>query len=288
MVLVALAVVWALRARRDRRLAVAIASLGLAAPWLCGAEPLLATALAAHAALFVLMRTVELVRERVPRTARWQLASLLLVLDLRALQTGPRHFPWADAGRLLGYLLLAWSSACVVVDVAPAQGAAGCTLRWLAGAALVYAVADAHGHALTVVLAAIGRRGPPMQDVPIRARSVREFWGRRWNLNVSRWIRRNVHRPAARRVGPVAGVAAAFVFSAAAHVYLVLGLDELWVVFAMGAFFVVQGAAAVLEGRLGVQRWPRWAQHAWTIAAVAGPSPLFVEPFLRVVLPSPG
>jgi hypothetical protein len=49
----------------------------------------------------------------------------------------------------------------------------------------------------------------------------------------------------------------------------------------MTSYFVVQGAFAWLEGPLGVETWPRPAAHAWTIAAMAGTSPLFVEPALQ-------
>ena len=79
-------------------------------------------------------------------------------------------------------------------------------------------------------------------------------------------------------------MAAAFTVSAALHVYCALPpLGPAWAG-VMGAFFLVQGAAVVLERATGAPSgWPRPAQHAWTLVWLLASSPLFVEPFLRAV-----
>jgi hypothetical protein len=51
----------------------------------------------------------------------------------------------------------------------------------------------------------------------------------------------------------------------------------------MASFFALQGVLMVVESRLRQRRWPPIARRIWTICAVGGTSPLFVEPFLRIL-----
>ena len=118
---------------------------------------------------------------------------------------------------------------------------------------------------------------------PIRAHTVRQFWGEHWNLNVQAWFRRHAFLPLARRGHARLGVAAGFVTSALLHFYLVAAPIGVRWALPMAGFFLAQGLIAVGETRVQVARWPRAAQHVWTVCAVLGCSPLFVEPMLRVL-----
>ena len=51
----------------------------------------------------------------------------------------------------------------------------------------------------------------------------------------------------------------------------------------MAAYFVIHGAGMLLERRLGVGMWRVGARRAWTLAWVLVPSPLFIEPALRML-----
>ncbi len=268
-----------------RWVAVGIAALGLLIPlWLAG-TPLLLTALCVHSTLFVFMRSVDLARDPRPRSAVWRIASVLSVVDLRELRAGRRRVDHEAFAAVLAYFGGVLAGICLVSMVAPSvAGTPGLALRWLGGAVLVYCAADAFACAVQLGAAALGMRLPPIHRVPIAARSVREFWSRRWNINVSRWIRRHVYEPLRAVAGVRLALMGGFVVSAAVHAWLVyVPLDAVAMV-PMAAYFVIQGLIVLAEGRLRVRAWQSSTQRLWTIVAVAGPSPLFVEPFVRVVM----
>ncbi|KAE8783096.1 putative long-chain-alcohol O-fatty-acyltransferase 4 [Hordeum vulgare] len=54
-------------------------------------------------------------------------------------------------------------------------------------------------------------------DRPYLSASLWDFWGRRWNLSVPVVLRSGVYRPVRARLGPAAGVLAAFVVSGLVH-----------------------------------------------------------------------
>jgi hypothetical protein len=49
----------------------------------------------------------------------------------------------------------------------------------------------------------------------------------------------------------------------------------------MLVFFVTQGMFILLELWAGVARWHPLLAHTWTVVAVLGCSPLFIEPLLQ-------
>ena len=136
-------------------------------------------------------------------------------------------------------------------------------------------------HAATCALAigalVLGRNG-------VRARTVAEFWGKRWNRAVGEWLGEFVFAPLARCGHPALGLMSAFVASALVHAWLAaVALGELRAALSIAAYFVVQGGAVLVERRLGVRAWPPAVARAWTALVVAGPSPLGVGPFLRTL-----
>ena len=76
-----------------------------------------------------------------------------------------------------------------------------------------------------VVLAGFWRlRGVPVLrlfDNPVAARSLGEFWGRRWNLAFSDVARERIFRPVAGRWGAGWGILATFAFSGLLHDLLI-------------------------------------------------------------------
>ncbi len=156
-------------------------------------------------------------------------------------------------------------------------------LRWLLGALVVYALGEALEGLLRGVLGMLGAETPSLHRDPIAARSLREFWGERWNLVVNRWLRTHCFLPLARRRRPVLGLALAFLASAALHAWFIGVALGLTMAASMGLYFLIQGLLLAIEGPLGVARWREPLGRAWMLACTLLPSPLFVEPILRLV-----
>lgn len=51
----------------------------------------------------------------------------------------------------------------------------------------------------------------------------------------------------------------------------------------MLVFFLIQGVFVPCEFSVGVARWRPVLAHAWAVVAVLGSSPLFSEPFPRIL-----
>lgn len=132
------------------------------------------------------------------------------------------------------------------------------------------------------VLAGFWRlRGIPVERLfvnPVAARSVGEFWGRRWNLAFSAVARERVFKPVARRWGGGWGVMATFAFSGLVH-DLLLSLPAGAGYGRPTAYFLLQGGLVLAERRWGL------AGRAWTLLGLALPLPLlFHPPFLRAIV----
>lgn len=154
-------------------------------------------------------------------------------------------------------------------------------MRTLVGGASAYFVVDGTARLLEALSRAIGLDLGPLHDAPILARTVGEFWSRRWNRAVHAWMNEFVFRPTTKRFGAAIGVLATFGVSAILHfVPITMAYDVRWAI-PMGAFFLLHGVIVVIEAKLGVSRWPRALGHAWTLSMFALTAPLFVEPLLQ-------
>ena len=125
-------------------------------------------------------------------------------------------------------------------------------------------------------------RGVPVGKLfraPLAARSLSEFWSRRWNIGFSEMIALVVHRPVRRTAGEGAALAASFLASGLLHELAIsvpvragYGLPT--------AYFLLHGALVAIERRMG-----RPPGQLWTIFWLAAPLPLlFHPPFLRGVI----
>lgn len=211
--------------------------------------------------------------------ALWSIVFALALLQARAISSGPFHL-----GRATVYPVhIDWHGP-IIAPIAH-QGwamAIGWPLRWIAGAAAIYALVEAVGATGRLGYGLLGLRAQRLQRTPVLARSLTEFWGRRWNREVGRWLHRWCFLPLARRGFPALGLVAAFTWSGAFHAASVFaGLGWRGAV-PMGAFFLVQGLLVWIERLLGVARWPPAAGRAWTIGLFALSMPLFVEPVLQL------
>jgi len=154
-------------------------------------------------------------------------------------------------------------------------------LRSLVAGTSAYFVVDGTARLLEAITRAIGVDVGPLHDAPILARTVGEFWSRRWNRSVHAWLNEFAFRPVAKRLGVAMGVLAAFGASAVLHfVPICVAYDAKWAG-VMATFFVIHGAVVIVEAKLGASRWPRALGHVWTLGVFAVTAPLFVEPLLQ-------
>ncbi len=205
-----------------------------------------------------------------------RLRQLLFIYDPRDMRPAAPRVPVALVMQALAYSALSVAALGFAAVVPPPW-------RWLGGAIHFYALLEAADGALRSMYAAMGLDALPLQDRPLRARSLAELWGRRWNREVGRWIHRTCFQPLARRGHPALGVLAGFAWSATFHGAAAWAAAGVTWGALMAAFFLSHGVGVLAERALGVARWPRWAGHAWVIGVFAVTIPLFAEPILRLM-----
>ena len=240
----------------------------------------LARAILAAVAFWGFARLVDLAREPREFGPLRRIAHLLAVIDSRRVVWVAPHLDLPGLARIAVASALGYLSLWTAIVVAPDHG--GLPLRWLAGCVFLYAFAEALAGLIEATGRLLGAELPPVQRHPILARSLRDFWGERWNLVVNRWLRQHCFVPLARRGHPGAGLALAFAVSVALHTWIVAAALDIDMVFRTAAFFTLQGALLAVEGPLGVRRWPPAAARVWTLGAILLASPLFIEPILLI------
>lgn len=245
-----------------------------------GASSPLPRAFLAAAAFWGFARLIDLAREPRDFGALRRVVHVLAIVDSRRCTWVVPRLDLAAWGRTALACVFGYMSLWTAVVLAPQHG--GLPLRWLAGCVFVYCFAEALSGALHGVGRLLGAQIPPVQRHPILARSLRDFWGERWNLVVNRWLRQHCFVPLARRGRPGVGLALAFAVSVVLHTWIIAAALDLDMVLRTAAFFSLQGALLAVEGPLGVRRWPLPAARAWALGGTILPSPLFTEPMLRI------
>jgi alginate O-acetyltransferase complex protein AlgI len=235
------------------------------------------------AAVFFGCKWLTLLRaqERLPRVSRKRAAAYLLAwpgMDaerfLTATQGTRPHFEEVAlaSGRLaLGAVLLFGLARLI-----PQPQLAG----WIGMVGMVLLLHFGAFHLLSVWWRWIGVDAPPIMNAPLRSTSVGEFWSRRWNGAFNQLALQLVFRPLARRTGTTTATLVAFLVSGLVH-ELVISLPAGAGYGLPTGYFLMQGAALLVEHRLGMRSW------VFTMLVVAAPAywlfhPLFVE---RVILP---
>jgi alginate O-acetyltransferase complex protein AlgI len=128
----------------------------------------------------------------------------------------------------------------------------------------------------------------PLFRAPLAARSLGDFWSRRWNLAFSEMTALGVYRPLSRRVGRKTATVAAFMASGLLH-ELAISVPVLAGFGLPTLYFLLHGTLVLIERQLErvgrpVSRWGMWA-HVWVLGWLALPLPiLFHLPFLRGVV----
>jgi hypothetical protein len=264
---------------RLRRLAsVPFIVCGLLLP-LLGPSPPLLRVLLSMLGLLGALKMLQLDFE--PRWQRHHAAWHGLVpFDVSTARRVPPAFDLRLAAPMLAFSALAFACAFALLRL-PANGeGVRYASRMLLGAAMVYSAMEAATLGLLLAHRIAGIAVPPIQALPIAARSVGEFWGKRWNRPVSAWLGEYVFAPLRRRRRPLLGLVLVFAASAAMHAWVFYAGGGVRAAAGVALFFLLQAPWLWLESKLRVARWPALAGHAWTLGWLLLTAPLFVAPVL--------
>ena len=230
---------------------------------------------------------------RIPQTRRWISIGYLLAwvgmdanefMHSRGKSGGPKasEWIWPAANILLGVTLV-WFVARKFSEKHP-LGAG-----WIGMIGIILCLHFGLFHLLGLSWQRIGVDARRIMRQPLRAVSVAEFWGRRWNAAFNFLAHDLVFRPLLRRLGAAGATFVAFLVSGFIH-ELVISLPARGGYGLPTMYFAVQGLGVIFERtpiarRLGLGRgWRGWL---FTIACTAGPvfwlfHPVFVH---NVILP---
>ena len=195
--------------------------------------------------------------------------------------------PWLDvkgAAACLAWMVCGSTALSLLLLAPQPEGWLGAVMRWGLTLIAFYCLIELMVGTLRTGLRARGVEILPAHDHPAMATSVHDFWSKRWNLLVHRWLHRNVFRRVARRHGVVQGVAAAFAVSTALHLWIMAATAGFWPSVMWALFFMLQGALLVIERKLAIRRRPAPVPRLWTLTVMLGSSALFVYPVSQVLL----
>jgi alginate O-acetyltransferase complex protein AlgI len=293
-----------LPARWYARLAAWLVTVGgtVVVERLCRDEPAGVRMLAIIAALLVGMKGVVTVEARADGMAAipalWWLGFAALWPGMRPMifgkADGRRHGAWPliGWGIVLGGLGLIFALVAWLVwhqgrpALSDTVALVLATLLLLPGLSLILHFGVFNVLAGLWQLAGVDAR--PLFRAPLAARSLGDFWSRRWNLAFSEMTALAIYRPLSAGVGRKAAVLASFLGSGLLH-ELAISVPVLAGFGLPMLYFLLHGALVLGErgqdrsGR-GVSGWGWWS-HVWVLGWLALPAPiLFHPPFLRGVI----
>lgn len=285
--------VGALVAPRDARAgvwhrlaALAPGMFAVASPaWLPREWPITRTVIA-FAVAGGFLRLVEIVRAPETFVLRQRIAAVLFpFMDPRRIEKGPRGVRTRMIARAalevaIAVVLFIWVGR--FPHAAPYSGLVSVE-RTLVGGASCYFFVEATGRGVHGLFLSLGIVLEKPHDAPILSRSLGEFWGKRWNRAVGRWLHDNVFRPTAVRAGLGAGVLAAFTVSGLLHFVPLALVCNLGAATSMGSFFILHGVLVILELKLRLARLRPIFGRIVTLGTFAVTAPMFVEPMLQTL-----
>ena len=244
----------------------------------------------AFGGMMALLLTITLPASATPQ---WSARSRLLYFLTLGYRIRVGHTRPVLSVRILGRLIveaLAIGAACLLLrhlihthaqPRLPVAVSALC--RLFTGIVFFYAIPALITDLIHFCFLASGNGMRPLHVTPVAARSLRDFWGKRWNRPVSAWLYRFIFLPLAHRRHPNLGLICVFLVSAAMHAWLPLVALGASAAFSVGAFFCLQGVFILAEDRLHVRAWLVPLARVWTLAILLATSPLFIYPFLSLL-----
>ncbi len=267
---------------RGQWVPLAFALFGLTLPHFLPEHPSGLRFLLGLGAAMGLLRAIDLARDKTPRPILFRIRHIMTAFDSRRIKKGTARIMLRRAVLSVFVGSLIAPGIYGVYAIAPAlSGTPALLARWAFGLVFAYAASDLVYGGAFVLFRAIGLELDELHRAPILSRTVKEFWGERWNRTVSAWLSEHILRPFARRRQAKLGLVASFVVSAVLHGYLVLVTLGNVMALVMAVYFLVQGALVLVEIRLRASQWSRPVGHVWTVTVMVATSPLFVEPALR-------
>jgi hypothetical protein len=223
-------------------------------------------------------------------TTQWSAGLRLLQMLTAGYRMRVGHTRPVLSVRIIGRFIvegLVGGAACLILRrMAHAQHPPDAVIalcRLVAGIILLYTLAEFLKDLVHFCFLASGAAMRPIHDMPIAARSLRDFWGKRWNRAVSAWLHRFVFLPLARQRRPDLGLLCAFLVSGALHAWVALVALGAFAAFELAVFFGLQDVFILAENRLHVHAWPVPLARAWTLTVLLATSPLIICPYLRMV-----
>jgi hypothetical protein len=188
-------------------------------------------------------------------------------------------------GRLIVEAVVIGAACLVLRHILHAQlpVAVSALCRLFAGIVLTYALAEFATDLIHICFLASGTAMRPIHVTPVAARSLRDFWGKRWNRAMSAWLYRFIFLPLAHRHHANLGLICVFLVSAAMHAWLPLVALGASAALSAGTFFCLQGVFILAEDRLHVCAWPIPLARVWTLTILLLTSPLFIYPYLSLL-----
>jgi Membrane bound O-acyl transferase family len=209
-------------------------------------------------------------------------AAAFLDPDRHANRPGIREWFWA-ALKTAGGAVLVW----VVARRIPANQS---LLRgWIGLVGLIFLLHFGSFHLIALFWQEHGIDARPIMSNPMAAKSLSQFWGRRWNLGFHQLAHDFVFRPLDKRMGRTMAGLVVFLVSGLIH-DLVISVPARGGYGLPTGYFLLQAAGVIFErstlaGRMRL-RGDIWAR-AFTVLVTAGPAFwLFHPPFVhRVMIP---
>jgi Membrane bound O-acyl transferase family len=193
-----------------------------------------------------------------------------------------RQWLWASAKTALGVVLLWVTARRIPVNHALLRG-------WMGLVGLIFLLHFGSFHLLSLFWQAQGIDARPIMSNPIVARTLSEFWGKRWNLGFRQLAHEFIFRPLLRRTGGIVAGLLVFLVSGLVH-DLVISVPARRGYGLPTAYFLLQGLGVIFERspwarKVGLQR--KLPARVFTLWVTAAPvywlfHPAFVQ---RVILP---
>jgi len=192
---------------------------------------------------------------------------------------------WAFLETTLGTFLL-WVVARSVPNREP-------LIRgWIGMAGLIFTLHSGSFQIVALVWQQLGVAAQPIMNAPLRATSLGEFWGKRWNLGFRQLAHELIFRPAHRVLG--AGLAGFLVFLVSGLIHdLVISLPPRGGFGLPTLYFLIQGTGVLVErSRFGKGIGLTEGVRGWLFMTTCLVAPVFwlFHPWfvMRVVIPFMG